>query len=289
MKYTQLDKALSSIWTYLPFKLNSLSVWAPKPVNPAPNTEDDERIYPDEAIPNKHLTPLLALPPQVPTLNINLRTRTHANQRPVVIGVVISTQCLASTRTLRKPLSIGTEPIKILLKLFMLYTLLKNLPLLHSLKQKPMNWYHGLLQLQKQPLLNQPNLSKLHAFFTSYKTLRKEDLTPADYIEDAQGKISKPHGIGTVVIDIGTGSLILRDVRHVPSFNSNLISMGMLLKQGFRIEFPSSSQVAQITTSSGAEFEAILNTNNVFILSDCISPDESSYAFVTTRSGKEAN
>ncbi|BDD54388.1 hypothetical protein MAP00_009257 [Monascus purpureus] len=127
------------------------------------------------------------------------------------------------------------------------------------------------------------------AFFTSYKTLRKEDLTPADYIEDAQGKISKPHGIGTVVIDIGTGSLILRDVRHVPSFNSNLISMGMLLKQGFRIEFPSSSQVAQITTSSGAEFEAILNTNNVFILSDCISPDESSYAFVTTRSGKEAN
>ncbi|BDD58303.1 hypothetical protein MAP00_009277 [Monascus purpureus] len=129
------------------------------------------------------------------------------------------------------------------------------------------------------------------SLFATYKALQKHDLVETDYMEGAQGHISMPQGIGTVIIDIGYGSLILRDVRHVPSFTSNLISEGMLVRQGFRLQYTLDCEVKLITTPSGAEFQARLFKNNVYLLEDCLSPgeEENSYAFVTTRSGKEVN
>ena len=126
--------------------------------------------------------------------------------------------------------------------------------------------------------------------FTSYFPLREADLSPSDYMEGAQGLTSKPTGVGTILLDVQDGSLLLKNVRHVPSFNSNLISVGALARDGNKLQYSPDSTYQTITTPSGAEFEAQLAANDVYMLTGCLDPgDASSYTLVTTRSGKEAN
>ena len=126
--------------------------------------------------------------------------------------------------------------------------------------------------------------------FASYYPLHNVDLTPTDYMEGAQGYTSKPTGVGTVILNIQEGTLILKNVRHVPSFNSNLISVGALARTDHKLQYSPDATSQYITTPSGAEFVAELGSNDVYHLTTCLNPgDESSYTLVTTRSGKQAN
>jgi GAG-pre-integrase domain len=82
-----------------------------------------------------------------------------------------------------------------------------------------------------------------------------------DKIQDAQGGMGKPIGMGTVVIQTGDAILKLEDVRHIPTLKTNLISAGLLEQQGFQVEKSKTSpSYYTIGTPDGDTIHATLMT-----------------------------
>lgn len=91
-----------------------------------------------------------------------------------------------------------------------------------------------------------------------------------DSMINANGGITASHGIGTVVVSIGGGTMVIQDVRYNPQFFSNLISLGQLLDQNFSASLLDNKDFL-LTSPNGSQFEAQLRSNdNIFVLTDCL-------------------
>lgn len=59
--------------------------------------------------------------------------------------------------------------------------------------------------------------------FVTYAPIDQDRLLPSDYIQNVNGQCSACLGVGTVLTNIGNGTLVLQNTRHN---NANLISVG---------------------------------------------------------------
>ena len=104
--------------------------------------------------------------------------------------------------------------------------------------------------------------------FVSYRPLNHRESVEAVF-----GHQKRPSGIGTVILQVEGGELVLQDVRHVPHLttNSNIISLGRLVRGGYRIGGSTPTPDKQLTFSSpdGREFRAELANNDVYRILSC--------------------
>ena len=97
---------------------------------------------------------------------------------------------------------------------------------------------------------------------------------PSDAIEDAKGDTAICSGIGTVHIPLGDHSLTLSDVRHIPSFAVNLISLGQLANQQYQLHYSADNTAIHFTSVNGSQYEARLTNNNIYQLAQCLHPGD---------------
>jgi hypothetical protein len=77
------------------------------------------------------------------------------------------------------------------------------------------------------------HLTPQRSAYVQYRNVPKEEITPEDIFIDANRKPSHHTGIGTIILQVDNGTMTIKDVRYVPHLASNLISLGLLKKQGF--------------------------------------------------------
>lgn len=135
------------------------------------------------------------------------------------------------------------------------------------------------------------HISPDRSAFISYAPLDPSKLQPSDYVKNANGGISACQGVGTVLVAIGDGSMILQNTRFNPAFESNLISHSALIRQGYHINMPTSDSF-NFTSPDGGIFEAAIDrTTDIIRISDCLRPADSSpvsaYASVKRASGTD--
>jgi len=113
--------------------------------------------------------------------------------------------------------------------------------------------------------------------YASYRKVDKKEITSEDIFTDANGNPSYHVGIGTVVLQAGEGTLVLKDVRHTPGLSCNLISVGLLKKQGFTIGMSEiDPSPFRITDTEGSTFEANLHEkHNIYLLDNCTATSRS--------------
>jgi hypothetical protein len=104
--------------------------------------------------------------------------------------------------------------------------------------------------------------------FSSYRPLNHRESVEAVF-----GHQKRPSGIGTVILQVEGGELVLQDVRHIPHLTtkSNIISLGRLVREGYRIGGSTPTLDKQFTFSSpdGREFRAELANNDVYRILSC--------------------
>ena len=91
-------------------------------------------------------------------------------------------------------------------------------------------------------------------------------------IKVANETFAETVGIGKIIIEIDDGVLELDDVRHVPSFGSNLVSYGQLDDQGFGLSVSTNSPRFHIITSpQGDTFYAHkTEVSKVYKIGECV-------------------
>ena len=90
-------------------------------------------------------------------------------------------------------------------------------------------------------------------------------------IKDANGGLGPIAGKGTIILQIGDGVLTLKEARHVPTLQSNLVSYAQLEDQGFDLSLSSGVTPKNhvIRSPDGDEFFAYKTHLNVYTLTDC--------------------
>jgi hypothetical protein len=67
--------------------------------------------------------------------------------------------------------------------------------------------------------------------FVAYAPIDQNHLQPSDYIRNVNGERTACQGVGTVLINIGEGTMVLNNTRYNPHIDANLISVGSLAKR----------------------------------------------------------
>ena len=90
-------------------------------------------------------------------------------------------------------------------------------------------------------------------------------------IRVANETFAEPVGIGKIIIEIDDGVLELDDVRHVPSFGTNLVSYGQLDDQGFGLSVSANPPRYHIITSPQGDtfFAHKTEVSNVYKIGEC--------------------
>lgn len=100
-----------------------------------------------------------------------------------------------------------------------------------------------------------PDRSAFAAFHT---------LDPAEFTDNVwvSGQRVVSQGVGTIVVDLDGGCLVLKDARYIPSCPSNVVSVGSLVRQGYRLSMHSGGDYYSIKAPDGSEFEAAIDPEN---------------------------
>jgi hypothetical protein len=98
--------------------------------------------------------------------------------------------------------------------------------------------------------------------FASYRPLNHRESVEAVF-----GHQKRPSGIGTVILQVEGGELVLQDVRHIPHLTtkSNIISLGRLVREGYP---PTLDKQFTFSSPDGREFRAEL-ANDVYRILSC--------------------
>ena len=104
--------------------------------------------------------------------------------------------------------------------------------------------------------------------FAFYKSLN-----PNISVNPTHGHKGKPMGIGSVTLQLEGGELTLENVKHIPTLPTNIISLGQLVREGYRIggSTPGFNQHLTFSSPDGREFRAELADNDVFQLRSCLA------------------
>jgi len=99
--------------------------------------------------------------------------------------------------------------------------------------------------------------------FASYKSLN-----PNISVNPTHGHKGRPIGIGSVTLQLEGGELTLENVKHIPTLPTNIISLGQLVGEGYRLggSTPEFNQHLTFSSPDGREFRAELADNDVFRL-----------------------
>src|SRR5882762_1916499 len=92
-------------------------------------------------------------------------------------------------------------------------------------------------------------------------------------VEAIFGHKQRPIGIGSIVLQIEGGELTLKNVRHIPSITSNIISLGRLVREGYHLggSTPIPDDHLVFSSPDGREFMAELADNDVYRLRSCVT------------------
>jgi hypothetical protein len=98
-------------------------------------------------------------------------------------------------------------------------------------------------------------------------------LNPNISINSTYGHRGRPIGIGSVALQLEGGELTLKNVKHIPTLPTNIISLGQLVREGYRIggSTPEFNQHLTFSSPDGREFRAELADNDVFQLRSCVA------------------